>query len=135
MCHTQLLHRVPQLAGRALGLPTSPQVTCTAPGRHEKLALLQRREARSSIDPLPKHMAAREEAALSARASSAPGSLQTPCWDSSLVTRAAPRQSGASCSVEWSWMPAAERWGEPRSRCCRAEPHRHQSLPGPEPSA
>lgn len=80
-------------------------------------------------------MAAREEAALSARASGAPGSLQTPCWDSSLVTRAAPRLSGASCSVEWSWMPTAERRGEPRSWCCRAEPHRHQSLPGPEPSA
>lgn len=59
---------------------------------------LQRREVRSGIDS-PEHPAAQEEAALGARASGAPGSLRTPCWDSSPVTHAAPWLSGASCSM------------------------------------
>lgn len=32
-------------------------------------------------------------------ASGAPGSLRTRCWDSSLITQAAPRLSGTSCST------------------------------------
>lgn len=35
------------------GLPISPQVTCTAQGRHKQLARLQRQEVQSSIDPFP----------------------------------------------------------------------------------
>lgn len=36
---------------------------------------------------------------------------------------------------QWSWLPVAERQVKPRSRCHRAEPHRHQPLPSPKPPA